>query len=546
MDSGFDAIFDNVTDESMADHTWDSSGLWDWGVDTESPITPKTPKTPKTTISTISEDFSTPPPPPPSTPHTTYVDRTKISYARCFGQFGVMPGQFTEPSGIAATLQNQIAITDTNNHRVQVYDKEGHFLFQFGERGNGHGQMLYPHRIAISPANGDFVITERSPVNQIQIFTATGEFVRKFGANILLHPRSICVDHKNFIIVVECKVKRIVIFDNYGNVFAYNGEFRRQIGAPGITNFPVGVTIDLAGNLVVCDNHNCFHITIFDSDGNFKAAYESTAKHLQCFDTAVLMDGHVAIASKDYRIYVYRYGQEVAPAAIDFAHHQSARRAKKMMVGLPVAYNKISYIRCFGQFGVMPGQFTEPAGVASTIDGNIAITDTNNHRVQVYDKEGHFLFQFGERGKLDGQMLYPHRIAVSPANGDFVITERSPVNQIQVFTAAGEFNFIIVVECKVKRIVIFDNLGNVYSMFNCFGQLQFPNCVAANDRDELFISDNRAHCVKVFGYGGELHRQIGGAGVTSFPDYRIYIYRYDEERYAECQGQAFVPPEALC
>ena len=46
----------------------------------------------------------------------------------------------------------------------------------------------------------------RSPTHQIQIYNQYGQFVRKFGANILQHPRGVCVDNKGRIVVVECKV----------------------------------------------------------------------------------------------------------------------------------------------------------------------------------------------------------------------------------------------------------------------------------------------------------------------------------------------------
>ena len=50
-----------------------------------------------------------------------------------------------------------------------------------------------------------------------------------------------------------------------------------------------------------------------------------------------------------------------------------------------------------------------------------------------------------------------------------------------------------------------------------FRHLEFPNGVAVNDNQEVFISDNRAHCVKVFDYQGNYLRQIGGEGVSNFP-----------------------------
>ena len=50
-----------------------------------------------------------------------------------------------------------------------------------------------------------------------------------------------------------------------------------------------------------------------------------------------------------------------------------------------------------------------------------------------------------------------------------------------------------------------------------YRHLEFPNGVAVNNNQEVFISDNRAHCVKVFDYQGNYLRQIGGEGVSNFP-----------------------------
>lgn len=63
------------------------------------------------------------------------------------------------------------------------------------------------------------------------------------------------------------------------------------------------------------------------------------------------------------------------------------------------------------------------------------------------------------------------------------------------------------------RVIIFDQMGNVLNKFGCSKHLEFPNGVVVNDRQEIFISDNRAHCVKVFNYEGTYLRQIGGEGM---------------------------------
>nr|CAG4646069.1 EOG090X01W2 [Macrothrix elegans] len=278
-------------------------------------------------------------------PPRSQIKRQKMIYHCKFGEFGVMEGQFTEPSGVAVNAQNDIIVADTNNHRIQIFDKEGRFKFQFGECGKRDGQLLYPNRVSVVKTSGDIIVTERSPTHQIQIYNQYGQFARKFGANVLQHPRGVTVDSKGRIIVVECKVMRVIIFDQMGNVlhkfgcskhlefpngvvvnekqeifisdnrahcvkvFSYEGVFLRQIGGEGLTNYPIGVGINSAGEILIADNHNNFNLTIFTQDGQLISALESKVKHAQCFDVALLDDGSVVLASKDYRLYVYRYVQ---------------------------------------------------------------------------------------------------------------------------------------------------------------------------------------------------------------------------------------------
>ena len=81
------------------------------------------------------------------------------------------------------------------------------------------------------------------------------------------------------------------------------------------------------------------------------------------------------------------------------------------------------------------------------------------------------------------------------------------------------------------RVIIFDMFGNILQKFSCSRYLEFPNGVCTNDKNEILISDNRAHCIKVFqfshfvfqlkfqvfSYEGQFLRQIGGEGVTNYP-----------------------------
>lgn len=57
----------------------------------------------------------------------------------------------------------------------------------------------------------------------------------------------------------------------------------------------------------MADNHNNFNLTVFTQDGKLINALESKVKHAQCFDVGLMDDGSIVLASKDYRIYVYKY-----------------------------------------------------------------------------------------------------------------------------------------------------------------------------------------------------------------------------------------------
>lgn len=55
-------------------------------------------------------------------------------------------------------------------------------------------------------------------------------------------------------------------------------------------------------------------------DGALVNALESKVKHAQCFDVALLDEGSVVLASKDYRLYLYRYMANPQPAALALTH----------------------------------------------------------------------------------------------------------------------------------------------------------------------------------------------------------------------------------
>ena len=62
-----------------------------------------------------------------------------------------------------------ILVTENDNKRVSIFDKDGVFVHCFGSKGSGHGQFSSPRGIAISPT-GDIYISDRGN-KRIQIFS---------------------------------------------------------------------------------------------------------------------------------------------------------------------------------------------------------------------------------------------------------------------------------------------------------------------------------------------------------------------------------------
>jgi DNA-binding beta-propeller fold protein YncE len=90
-----------------------------------------------------------------------------------------------------------------------------------------------------------------------------------------------------------------------------------------------------------------------------------------------------------------------------------------------------------GEEGSGDGEFVRPRGITVLgSSGEVAVADTLNHRVQIFDSEGNYKRQFGTEGKeADGQLNYPAGLA-SDAHGNLLVVDRT--NRLQVFDHEGK------------------------------------------------------------------------------------------------------------
>jgi len=71
-------------------------------------------------------------------PLKSQIKRQKMIYHCKFGEFGILEGQFTEPSGVAVNAQNDIIVADTNN----TSENSQHLFSQQPNFMSDHNQII--------------------------------------------------------------------------------------------------------------------------------------------------------------------------------------------------------------------------------------------------------------------------------------------------------------------------------------------------------------------------------------------------------------------
>jgi sugar lactone lactonase YvrE len=87
-------------------------------------------------------------------------------------------------------------------------------------------------------------------------------------------------------------------------------------------------------------------------------------------------------------------------------------------------------VRRWGKEGSKAGEFdfvgsnpTDDAhgSIAVAPDGKVYVSDSHNHRVQVFTADGTFVRQFGGFGKADGQFIQPYDLSADPKGNVYVL-----------------------------------------------------------------------------------------------------------------------------
>ena len=176
------------------------------------------------------------------------IFRSDGTYLRSFGRMGDQEGEFFHPTGIAYLNNGNIVVADSINNRLQIFTEQGKYLTQIG--GEGNLQFNYPLGLSVD-SDGNIIVADADN-KLIKIFTPSGQFLRKFGEDLLVDPCH-CIQKDQYFIVSDHRDHSIKVFNADGD-FLY--KFGNEGEGDGEFNGPHCLSVDKAGHLMVCDYGN--------------------------------------------------------------------------------------------------------------------------------------------------------------------------------------------------------------------------------------------------------------------------------------------------
>lgn len=121
-------------------------------------------------------------------------------------------GFFNTPWGVACDATGTVYVTDTENHRVQRFLKDGTYVSNFGTPGSGPGEFNKPTDILIDRMGNLFI--SDSGNNRIQKLDPQGKFLCEWGklgtaAREFNNPQQICESQDGTMYIADCGNHRI-------------------------------------------------------------------------------------------------------------------------------------------------------------------------------------------------------------------------------------------------------------------------------------------------------------------------------------------------
>lgn len=163
-----------------------------------------------------------------------------------------------QPTGIAFDASGgRLYVTDTANHRIEVFDRAGKHLQRIGKRGTGDGEFNFPTYLWLASPHRLYATDSLN--YRIEVFDAGGRFLGKLGrqgngTGEAARPKGVATDRQGHVYVVDALFNAVQIFDGDGRLLLPIGQIGQERGEFWL---PTGIFVDQATGLIyVADSYN--------------------------------------------------------------------------------------------------------------------------------------------------------------------------------------------------------------------------------------------------------------------------------------------------
>lgn len=243
---------------------------------------------------------------------------------------------FICPRSIAIDEYSKFYVVDMYR-LVQVFDSQGTCLYTFEK--SLASRPFKPVDIVMD-RHHQFLVTEYEPPH-VCIFNASGKFLGVFGQGVLSLPNGIAIDRSQNILVADVSKRCVEIFDRN----------KVHVGSFGKFTQPTSITVNSKGFIFVADYNSTNFVQVFDS--SYKHVRNVKVEGCQgCYGLCVDAQDRLLVTDE---------------------------KTQKLFL-----MNEDGKILC--TVGSQPGAFNmNPLGVAVTPDGKVALADSDNHRILLFE-----------------------------------------------------------------------------------------------------------------------------------------------------------------
>jgi len=299
-----------------------------------------------------------------------------------------------------------------------------------------------------------FVQNRRLP--SLGISTATSEYIAPprylysiagQGSSEMLRPVGVGVGADGRVYVVDFGNRRVSVFTNAGRyLFSFSNTEDGELVNP--------VHLMIKDNEVWVSERRHRTIYVFDLEGKYLRKYEPKAeKKFTWTPLAFAFDTDGTLRATDV-------GQTDRHRLVYF----SAEASPTVLVGKTGQIDGVEE---------EPGNFLFPNGLAVAPNGNVYVSDGDNRRVQVFDRQGEFVRVIDTSG-------VPRGVAID--------------TKLRLYVADALAHTIDVYDLDGRRLTEFGERGFGPGQFN------YPNDIATDRRGRIYITDRENDQVQVWGW----------------------------------------------